>query len=80
MDHQLMQRREVTLPVVQVEGVVSSGNGAIGGQIEMEKQSYDKINRTPGLTGAGSERWCCGGWFSKGLCAWWHLHLGHGRI
>ena len=56
MDHQLVQRREVTLPVVQVEGVVNSGNGAIGGQIEMEKQSHDKINGTPGLTGAGSER------------------------
>lgn len=54
--------------------------GAIGGQIEMEKQSHDKINGTPGLTGAGSGTWCCGGWFSKGLCAWWHLHLGHRRI
>ena len=75
-----MQKGEVALPVVQVEGVVSSGNGAIGGQIEMEKQSHDKINGTPGLTGAGPERWCCGGWFSKGLCAWWHLHLGHRRI
>ena len=27
MDHQLLQRGEVALPVVQVEGVVSSGNG-----------------------------------------------------
>ena len=52
MDHQLVQRREVTLPVVQVEGVVNSGNGAIGGQLEMEKQSYDKIN---GNCGAGED-------------------------
>ena len=27
MDHQLMQKGEVALPVVQVEGVVSFGNG-----------------------------------------------------
>ena len=31
--------------------------GAIGGQIEMEKQSRDKIYGPPGLNGVGPERW-----------------------